>query len=571
VPPAAVGQVHAALTDDDVWITTDRDSIELVRRVLGAAAERLEQRDGPASRNEVALRVPRAALADISGAQHEEHHRCGGFMLQDSEAEALSTLHASTDAAQQSRYFAKPSYTIDNAATVDKLLPEVQEPNVLATIRKLSSFRNRFHTSATGEQAALYIRDMWQALGAGRSDIKVELVDHTKTPQPSIKLTIRGTSLPDEIVVLGGHMDSISGRGSASAVAPGADDNASGMAALTEIARAALALDYRPERTVVFYGYAAEEVGLVGSAEIAARAKSDALNVIGVMQLDMTNYTTAPKPYIGLVTDFTDQALNDFAVKLIDQYVHIPYKKFECGYGCSDHASWTKNGFPATAPHEADMDQANESIHTANDTLALSKDSAAHTMHFVRFGVAFMAELAKGRLGVAGTLPACDSSSSCAAGQRCDSGACVPEGDAGTARPDACSASADCATGQQCVSGRCVADTKPVSECSDSTPCPTDLTCVAGICVVPTGSTGKRDAGASQRDASVRADSGARPPTASGNETDEPADEQAEPPASRSGGGCAVGAVGQTHTSAWLVLAAALAVRARARRRRRES
>ena len=56
-------------------------------------------------------------------------------------------------------------------------------------------------------------------------------------------LTIQGTDLPNEVVVLGAHLDSIntSGGGSNEQVAPGADDDASGIASLTEVIRVALA------------------------------------------------------------------------------------------------------------------------------------------------------------------------------------------------------------------------------------------------------------------------------------------------------------------------------------------
>jgi leucyl aminopeptidase len=551
VAPPVVEQAHAL--SDDVWITTSRDSVELVQRVVGSA-RRLERRDGPAHRDEVALRVPRAALPDISDAQHTEHHRCGGFMLQDSEAETMATL-AAPDTLPNLLFLA-PAYSIDNAATVDKLLPEAKEPNVLATIRKLSAYRNRFHTSATGEEAALYIRDTWQALAAGRADVVVELVDHEKTPQPSVKLTLRGSSLPNEIVVLGGHLDSISGRGSASAIAPGADDNASGIAVLTEMLRAAIALDYRPARSLVFYGYAAEEIGLVGSAEIAARAKADALNVVGVLQLDMTNFTSAPVPFIGLVTDFTDKTLTEFSAQLIDQYLHVPYKYFACGYACSDHASWNKSGFPATAPHEADNDTANDRIHTSADTLALSKDSAVHSMHFVRFGLAFMAEIAKGRLGAELVAPACDG------------GTCVSVTDAGTSVSGVCTLSADCTTGQVCQSGRCGPELKPAPGCSASTPCATGLACVAGACVVANGASGQPDAGLGPRDASVGPDAGATPPTSTAVQPIVPALDAGAPSASRSAAGCGVATVGPAQSSAWSLWAAALVLVARARRRR---
>jgi leucyl aminopeptidase len=561
-PAPALEQVEQALSDQ-VWITTSRDSIELVQRVAGVPGQRLEQRDGPARGDEVALRVPRASLPEISEAQHEEHHRCGGFMLQESEAEAMASM-AAPAAREGDRLLLAPSYTIDNAATVEKLLPEAKEPNVLATIRKLSSYQTRFHTSMTGEEAALYIRDSWKALSAARDDVTVELVDHQKTPQPSIKLSMRGASLPDEIVVLGGHMDSISGRGSNTALAPGADDNASGIACLTEILRVAVTLGYRPARTVQFYGYAAEEIGLVGSAEIAAKAKSDGLNVIGVMQLDMTNFTKATMPYIGIVTDYTDKALNDFSAKLIDQYLDIPYKNFACGYGCSDHASWTKNGFPATSPHEADMNQANDRIHTTGDTLAVSKDSAAHSMHFVRFGLAFMAEIAKGKLVTQGSAPACDATRPCANGGRCENGMCVPAGDAGvagdagmTTGSGTCATPADCGAGQVCDNGRCSTGAKPSPGCSGAMPCAAGLACVAGACVAPTGAQLVPDAGTSALDAGGGIDGGPSPATMVNVSPVGLSDGSAEPSASRGTEGCAVAAPGQKSSSAWLFLAAA--------------
>jgi leucyl aminopeptidase len=359
---------------------------------------------------------------------------------------------------------------------------------------------------------------------------------------------MRGTSVPDEIVVLGGHMDSISGRGSNTALAPGADDNASGIACLTEILRVAVTLGYRPSRTVQFYGYAAEEIGLVGSAEIAARAKTDKLNVVGVMQLDMTNFTKAPMPFIGIVTDYTDKALNDFSAKLIDQYLDIPYKNFACGYGCSDHASWNKNGYPATAPHEADMDTANDKIHTTGDTLAVSKDSAAHSMHFVRFGLAFMAEIAKGQLVTQGSSPACDASRPCANGERCDNGMCVARtGDAGVAGD----AGGTTAPGPD-------AGAKPSPACSDVMPCAAGLACVAGACVPATGAPLVPDAGASLPDAGVKLDGGtSSSDTTVGVSPVGLPDGSAEPSASHDAEGCAVAAPGRQSPSAWLLVAAA--------------
>jgi hypothetical protein len=149
---------------------------------------------------------------------------------------------------------------------------------------------------------------------------------------------------------------------------------------------------------VKFMAYAAEEVGLRGSGEIASSYKNSGVNVIGVLQLDMTNYKGSSVD-VGLLTDRTNAAQNAFIGNLIDTYLGLSWQNTQCGYACSDHASWTNNGFPASLPFEALMGEHNGAIHSANDTLATSGGTADHAAKFTRIAVAYMAELAKGTLG----------------------------------------------------------------------------------------------------------------------------------------------------------------------------
>jgi leucyl aminopeptidase len=401
----------------EAWIKTDSAGARVVESLFGALPQgELEPQAGSDVR---ALRVPRARLPELSEAMHEQLDRCGGFMLQRSPApsEAAPPFRPSP-----------PPYSLDNAASVTAMLPLLQTSNLVRTIETLSAFPDRFHESDDGKRAAIWLRDLWQSYAAARPDVKVELVTHDDTPQPSVVLTIPGKTLPAEQVVLGGHLDSINQRGG---LAPGADDNASGIAVLSEVIRVALELDYQPDRSVVFYGYAAEEIGLVGSNEIAARAQAQKTNVTGVLQLDMTNVTPAAQPYMAIITDFTNAALNELAKQLIDTYVGIPWKTSECGYACSDHGSWTEHGFAAHHVHETTIEESNDKLHTAQDTLALSGGKADHSLHFARYSVAFMAELAKGSVP---PPPECDALKACAGGAACQDGQCVaPVGGAGGA------------------------------------------------------------------------------------------------------------------------------------------
>ena len=159
-----------------------------------------------------------------------------------------------------------------------------------------------------------------------------------------------------------------------------------------------LANHYRPARTVMFIAYAAEEVGLRGSQAVVKEFKRRNINVVGALQLDMTNYQGSDKD-IWLMKDFSDPKQNDFVIKLIDKYVGATWGLDACGYGCSDHASWYRAGVPASMPFESRMRDRNKSIHTKDDTLELSNNNADHALKFAKLGAAYTIEMAKGELG----------------------------------------------------------------------------------------------------------------------------------------------------------------------------
>jgi len=207
----------------------------------------------------VVSRVQAHQLPDVAQRIHENENRCGGFFAFASQAEADSFIRDDRSA-QALTASALAAYTIDNASTVNPWLGAVDASRIRTTIGTLSAYTNRYYSAPTGKTSAESIRSSWDALAAGRSDASSELFAcGTCSTQPSVILTVQGSELPNEIVVLGAHLDSINGSagGSSTQVAPGADDDASGIATLTEVIRIAMANGWRPKRTVKIMGYAA--------------------------------------------------------------------------------------------------------------------------------------------------------------------------------------------------------------------------------------------------------------------------------------------------------------------------
>jgi leucyl aminopeptidase len=376
------------------WITIGDKAFQQVKKLTPNIVSIESRHIGAAGAAEKihAVTLDETELPIIAGAIHQRLRQCGGYVYHASEAEARAALRRQRIEPPQRRY------AIDNRDLVEPLLAQMQEKNIEATIVALSSFTNRYYTSQSGVDASNWLMQQWASISRGRPEISVTQFAHATYPQKSVVLTIAGTDNGAEAVVVGAHLDSIRSLGmSEKTVAPGADDDASGVASMTEALRAMVDQGYKPRRTIHLIAYAAEEVGLRGSQDIARSFKQNNSKVVGVLQLDMTNYKgTATDIY--LFTDYTNSKQNEFVAQLIGAYlpgVTIGYDK--CGYGCSDHASWDAAGYPTSMPFESSFARDNPYIHSAKDTYANSGNQAAHALKFARLAAAFMVELGSAR------------------------------------------------------------------------------------------------------------------------------------------------------------------------------
>ncbi len=382
--PCAVGQ--------SAWLSTGDEGWRILQREGGAVTLRATALAGAARPAPVhLLEVAPKEVARLSSLLHSHLRHCGGFMFHKNEEAAQLALAARVAPLPQR---AQPGYEITQEALVTPALARMEEVRLAATIARLSAFGNRFYSSAQGAEASNWIRATWQELAKSHAEVSVVQYPHEDYGQQSVIATILGSDKADELVVLGAHMDTInilSSRTGGSA--PGADDDASGIAGLTEVLRSLAASKYKPRRTIKLIAYAAEEVGLRGSQDIAREFRKANIDVVGVLQLDMTNYKGSDKD-IYLITDYTDDKQNAFLRKLIATYLPtLTVGEDKCGYACSDHTAWHAQGYATSMPFESQLGNDNPHIHTKNDTYANSGNQAVHALKFARLAAAFAIEL----------------------------------------------------------------------------------------------------------------------------------------------------------------------------------
>ena len=189
-----------------------------------------------------------------------------------------------------------------------RLLREIDRDRIQATVLRLAAFGTR-HTLSSQDDPVRGIgaaRD-WlfaafqevAATSGGRMTVEkqsfVQPVS-SRIPVPTtitnIVATLRGQSTPDRVYVVSGHYDSrVTDIMNFTSDAPGADDDASGVATVLEIARV---FATRPtEATVVFTAVAGEEQGLYGSAFQAAQYKAAGADVQGMFSNDIIGSSTS--------------------------------------------------------------------------------------------------------------------------------------------------------------------------------------------------------------------------------------------------------------------------------------
>ena len=306
------------------------------------------------------------------------------------ELQLVNTAHA-----QQVTLY-KP-FNIVKSDSIEQAISELQTDNIKQTVLWLSSYPTRFNKGQSPNEHIQPFIDRLKALAQNYShSFEVTQIAHTSTKQKSVKFSLTGKTKPNEVIVLGGHLDSINGW-FGTGRAPGADDNASGSASLVEALRVFLAHNIQPERTVEFYWYAGEESGLLGSAEIAKAAKSENKNIKAVLQLDMTLFPGNGANTIASMSDFTAPWLRDYMNQVNKTYLNITVLDDKCGYGCSDHASWHRQGFATLFPTEATFNSVFQQIHTDKDVVS-SVMSFDHALIFSKIALIFAMDLSQQNL-----------------------------------------------------------------------------------------------------------------------------------------------------------------------------
>ena len=193
-----------------------------------------------------------------------------------------------------------------------QMLNNVSETNIVSHIDKLTyagGYYSRMNFTPGNDTARLYIEKIFQSFFGVLLERDTLWVlaqsPYDQKPLVNVVATLPGHQDAQEIVVVGAHYDSQAGRDSgwvnnwATMLAPGADDNASGVAAVLELTRifAQNTSGYTNYYPIMFVAFAGEEgttPGIPsyrnGSDHLARKLRSEGVQVRGMVNIDMIGY-----------------------------------------------------------------------------------------------------------------------------------------------------------------------------------------------------------------------------------------------------------------------------------------
>jgi aminopeptidase YwaD len=237
----------------------------------------------------------------------------------------------------------------------------------------LQDMGTRFALADNHRYVAVQIKNRFIRLGYNNTKLDSFLINKTykninyQQYQYNIVATLETNTRSDSICIIGAHYDSILNTGDPFMIAPGANDNAGGVAAALEIARVMKKNNYIPKNTIKFIAFGSEELGLYGSYEYAASVRQAMQPVMFMLNNDMIAYepdNDNAKWSVNILDYDNSHYLRKEAEQLCVRYSILSYYNDNTNNRLTDSYPFFNNDFKALCFTSNKMDP---NYHSVND------------------------------------------------------------------------------------------------------------------------------------------------------------------------------------------------------------
>ena len=279
--------------------------------------------------------------------------------------------------------------------TIREMLDQVNQDSLEATVQHLQDYGSRIWNSDNAFSASDWIAGRMESLGleVEQQPFNANTWMGSGAAAPNVIGIQRGTLYPDTYVVCGSHFDSFSYEAMmGGGTAPGADDNATGVASVLESAR--IMTQYEFEYSIIYCAYGCEEMGLYGSEAYASRCQQQGMDIIGYFNNDMNGYLYGDQIHIDCIYPNSVEPIGTYYMNIGEVYYpELPIRHVNFNQGDSDHTSFNNHGYMGIYPFE-DYQNYSPYIHTPNDVIGTSVTSFEMSQQYCQMNIACLAEIA---------------------------------------------------------------------------------------------------------------------------------------------------------------------------------
>jgi hypothetical protein len=250
----------------------------------------------------------------------------------------------------------KDSEEVRKESLTRKLTGDVNADSLESYVVWMEDMGTRFALADNHRDVALAILGKFKMMGYTNSRLDSFILDRIYEDtryqqwQYNVIASLEGTTFPDSVCIVGAHYDNNLKTGDPFSIAPGANDNASGVAAALELARVLKKNNFSPRNTIEFIAFAAEELGLYGSKAYAALANERSKKIKMMLNNDMIAYEpdTNPSGWIVDIMDYDNShALRQEAEKMCVKYTPLGYINDNTYNHQSDSYPFFEQGYKA--------------------------------------------------------------------------------------------------------------------------------------------------------------------------------------------------------------------------------
>ncbi len=261
----------------------------------------------------------------------------------------------------------KPSKSL-----ADKFIAEiialVSQSNLNNWVHDLSAFHTRHTKSIYINQVTTWLVNQFKSFGY--TNVRLHQYNKEGYQLGNVGCTKQGTEHNSQLLILCAHCDCImENPNDAEARAPGADDNATGVSVMLELARILARVDTKD--TIQFIAFTGEEQGFWGSTAYAQHVQDNNINLHRLINLDQVGYP--PNDFSIIVerdlgnqvspNDQPSQHFGNLMVRMAADYTNMPTKLGPI-YG-SDYMPFEARSYVVIGAYEAGH---NPNYHSLNDT-----------------------------------------------------------------------------------------------------------------------------------------------------------------------------------------------------------